>query len=103
MTLDDNDFINLQQGHTWCKLFYSVLEYRGVLRKNVVPQPLVPKRMWAGFEERNPTTQAEKTTAIMPIFVASTTKPENHIALKQVPLTRGSPPPFLYFTEINIQ
>ena len=47
---------------------------------NIVRQPLVPKRMWAGFEERNPTIQSEKTTPITPIFVATMKNPFNHIA-----------------------
>ena len=41
----------------------------------------------AGFEERNPTIQSEKTTPIMAIF----TKPSNHIASNKV-----SPRPYLY-------
>jgi hypothetical protein len=36
--------------------------------------------MWAGFEERNPTVQGEKTTPITPIYVTTIKKNFNHIA-----------------------
>ena len=38
LTLDDNEFTNLQPEHTLSMLFYSVLEYQGILISHLYPR-----------------------------------------------------------------